>query len=376
MADYYQTLGVARDADAESIKKAYRRLAMENHPDRNPGNPEAEERFKRATEAYEVLRDPERRALYDRHGEDGLRGRGGGGAAGFDFSDAFDVFMRDFGGFGGGMGRSAAGPQRGQTIRVRLSLTLAEVAEGVTRRIRISPLAECDDCSGSGAAAGSSPTPCTVCKGSGQERVAQRTVFGQFVSVQPCRKCSGEGQTIESPCPTCRGEGRVRREREVEVRVPAGVGADNFLPIRGAGNAGTKGGPPGDLEVLFEIEEDPRFVREGSDLVCDLPITLSQAALGAELDVPTVTGTARLVVPAGVQSGTVLVLRGKGLPNLEARGKGDLRVRVAVWTPERLTPEQEALLRRLAEIEDTPPVPGEAGGRRGFWSRVREAFTA
>jgi molecular chaperone DnaJ len=383
MTDYYERLGVGREADTDEIKRAYRRLAMEYHPDRNQGSKEAEARFKEVTEAYEVLRDPEKRAAYDRYGAGGVRGAGGGGFEGFDFSDALEIFMRDFGGFGGfeevfggRRGGGRGGRQRGQNLRVRLPLTLEEVARGVTKRIRVSVLEPCDDCRGTGGAEGSEPVTCSVCGGSGQERMAQRSVFGQFVSVTPCRRCGGEGKVVERPCPTCMGEGLTRREREVEVEVPAGVSSENYLTLRGSGNAGPRGGPPGDLLVLFDVADDPRFLREGADLLHELRVTLAQAALGSEVDVPTVDEPARVTIPAGTQSGTVLRLRGLGLPDLNGRRRGDLLVRVILWTPERLSGDQEELFRRLLELEDAPPSAArEAEERKGFWSRVKEAFT-
>ncbi|MEQ1857457.1 MAG: molecular chaperone DnaJ [Longimicrobiales bacterium] len=381
MADYYQLLGVSRTADADEIKKSYRQLALQYHPDRNQGSKEAEERFKEVTQAYEVLRDPEKRALYDRYGEQGVKGRAG--PANFDFGDAVEVFMRDFGGFAGmeelfGMrgGRTQrTASRRGQTVRIRLQLTLAEVAKGVTKTVRVSLLDHCARCDGSGAEPGTAPTTCRSCDGSGEERHVQRSVFGQFVSVQPCRSCQGEGRIIEKPCTACTGEGRVRADREVELEVPAGVTAENFLTLRGRGSSGPRGGPRGDLVVLLEILEDPRFAREGSDLVHDLPITFGQAALGAEMDVPTIDGTTRVTVPAGIQSGEVLPLKGLGLPELNGTVRGDQLVRVQVWTPDELTPEQESLIKKLREIESPPPSQVRLRSEKGFWSRVKEAFT-
>jgi molecular chaperone DnaJ len=384
MADYYQLLGVSRTADTDEVKKAYRQLALKYHPDRNDGSKESEERFKEVTEAYEVLRDPEKRAVYDRYGEQGLRGRQGpGGYGGFDFADAIEVFMRDFGGFSGledlfgmrGARTSRASTRKGQTVRLRLPLTLREVAQGVKRTLRVSLLDTCDACGGSGAEAGTSPTVCGVCGGSGEERHVQRSVFGQFVSVQPCRSCGGEGRVIEHSCPRCRGDGRVRSERDIEVEVPPGVTSENFLTLRGQGSVGPRGGTRGDVVVLLEVQEDERFVRDGQDLVFELPVTFAQAALGHEVDIPTVDGTARVAVPAGVQSGEMLRLRGLGLPDLEGRSRGDQLVRVLVWTPEDLTTDQEEALRRLRDVE--APAPSQIGRktRKGFWSRVKEAFS-
>lgn len=384
MADYYQLLGISRSADTEEIKKAYRKLALKYHPDRNEGSKDAEDRFKEVTQAYEVLRDPEKRAVYDRYGEQGLKGRAGPGGFGpFDFADAIEVFMRDFGGFRGledlfGMGgartqRSAS--RKGQTVRIRLPITLAEVATGVTKTLRVSLLEECDECGGSGAEPGTEPSVCGVCGGSGEERHIQRSVFGQFVSVQPCRTCGGEGRVIESPCGRCKGEGRVREERDIEVEVPAGVTSENFLTLRGRGSVGPRGGPRGDVVVLLEVEDDPRFVREGADLVHELPVTFGQAALGDEIDVPTIEGTARVTVPPGVQSGEMLRLKGLGLPELNGHVRGDQLLRVIVWTPDDLSEEQEAVLRQLRDVEDSAPEKIRRRSHKGFWSRVKEALT-
>ncbi len=380
MADYYQLLGVSRSADTEEIKKAYRKLALQYHPDRNQGSKEAEERFKEVTQAYEVLRDAEKRAVYDRYGEQGLKG---GAAAGFDFGDAIEVFMRDFGGFSGleelfgmrGARTQRSASRRGQTVRIRLPLTLAEVATGVTKTVRVALLDECGRCKGSGAEPGTSPIACGNCGGSGEERHVQRSVFGQFVSVQPCRVCQGEGRIIEKPCQKCSGEGRVRAEREISVEVPPGVTSENFLTLRGRGSAGPRSGPRGDLVVLLEVQEDPRFVREGADLLYELPITFAQAALGDDVEVPTLDGVARVTIPAGIQSGEVLRLKGLGLPELNGTTRGDQLLRVVVWTPEDLSSEQEKLLRRLREIESPAPEKVRPGARKGFWSRVKEAFT-
>ncbi len=387
MTDYYELLGVPREADVETIKKAYRKKALKYHPDRNDGDPEAEERFKEATEAYEVLRDEEKRRAYDRYGEAGVKGaRGGAGFGGFDFAEAVEIFMRDFGGMGGfgdmfggarSRGRSGRrqGPQRGDSVRIRLPLTLEEVARGASKEVRISLLDPCDRCDGTGTEGGGAPETCPQCGGEGQERVVQRSPFGRFVSVAPCRRCRGEGRIVSDPCARCHGEGRVRSERTLEVEVPAGVGSENYLTLRGRGNVGPRGGPRGDVVVLLEVEEDPRFVREGTHLLYELPVTFGQAALGDEIVVPTVTGSARLEVPAGVQSGTVLRLRGEGLPEIGGGGRGDQLVRIAVWTPEDPSDEELELLRRLRELEAPAPERVERRSRNGFWSRVKEAFS-
>jgi len=382
MSNYYQLLGISRSADTDEIKRAYRQLALRYHPDRNKGSKDAEERFKEVTEAYEVLRDSEKRALYDRYGERGLKGRTGGGFE-FDFGDAIEVFMRDFGGFSGLedlFGTQSARTQRtasrkGRTVRMRLSLTLGDVASGVTKRVRVALLDACTRCGGNGAEPGSSPATCPVCGGSGEERHVQRSVFGQFVSVQPCRTCGGEGRIIERPCEVCSGDGRVRSEREIEVEVPPGVTSENFLTLRGQGSVGPRAGPRGDLIVLLEVQEDSRFTRDGSDLLHELPVTFAQAALGAEVDVPTIDGVARVSVPSGIQSGEVLRLRGLGLPELNGTVRGDQLVRIIVWTPDELTSEQERAIQRLREVEAPAPDKVRRGSQKGFWSRVKEAFS-
>lgn len=379
-ADYYDILGVSRDADREQIKRAYRKLAMRYHPDRS-NEPDSEESFKQVTEAYEVLRDEEKRRLYDRYGEAGVkRGVGGsagyGGFGGFGFADAFEVFMREFGGGGfgdlfGRRGRSD-GPRRGSAIRLPLRVTLEEAARGVVRTLRVKVLDPCDRCEGSGAEPGTSRVRCSACGGAGEVRHVQRSMLGQFVSVRPCPECRGEGTRLERPCSECRGGGRVRREKKIKIDVPPGVSTDDVLKLRSHGNAGPNGGPRGDLIVQVEVEPDPRFERRGDDLVHDLAVTFAQAALGHELEAPTIDGPATLKVPAGIQSGQVVRLREKGMPRLRAEGRGDLLVRVFVWTPTRLTDEQREALARLAEVEERPPEPDRA--EPGFWERVKAAF--
>ena len=385
MVDYYRLLGIPRDANAEDIKKGYRKLALKYHPDRNQGgDEESQERFKEATEAYEVLRDSEKRSIYDRYGEQGLkRGAGGSaGFAGFDFTDAVEIFMRDFGGFGGledlfgGRQRGSSGAHRkGQSIKVKVPLTLLEVSTGVTKTLRVAVLGPCDDCEGSGAAGGSGPVVCATCGGSGEQRHVQRSVFGQFVRVAPCGTCGGEGRVIEHPCAKCKGDGRTRTHREIDVEIPPGVTSENFLTLRGEGNQGPRSGPAGDIIVLLDVADDTRFVRDGPHLRYELPVTFSQAALGTEIEVPTVDGTVRLTIPPGIQSGEVLQLRGRGLPELNGRANGDQLVRIVVWTPDRLSVEQEEVLQALRDVEDAAPEHIEGESRRSLWSRVKEAFS-
>ncbi len=374
MSDYYRLLGVERDAGEEEIKKAYRRMAMQYHPDRND-SPDAEARFKEIAEAYEVLSDPEQRQIYDRYGAAGLKS-GAGGFHHVDLAEALNLFMRDFGGLGGfetlfGGGRPQRETRRGQDIRVNVKLRLMEVATGAKRTVKLKTMLPCDTCKGSGAAKGTRPVPCSTCGGSGEVRRAARSVFGQFVSVTPCPTCQGEGVMIETPCEVCRGEGRVKGERTVPVEIPAGVSSANYLTLRGQGAAGPRNGPNGDLLILLEVKDDERFERHGDDLSYDLPLSFSKAALGTTVVVPTPYGEERLAVPPGVQSGTVLRIRGKGLPRLGQSGAGDLNVRVHVWTPQSLTPEQRRLLEELGKVEGEPPREGG-----GFWSRLKEALGA
>ncbi|HEV8265539.1 MAG TPA: molecular chaperone DnaJ [Gemmatimonadales bacterium] len=382
--DFYAVLGVPRDAAEADIKKAYRKLAMEYHPDRNNGDKAAEAKFKEITEAYEVLRDPDKRSAYDRYGMAGIRrGEGGGGGAGFgyspfDLSEALRVFMRDFGGLGGldaffGGGEQAhRDRRRGQDLKVALKLTLAEVATGATKSVRLRTLDVCAECGGGGAQAGTRAVTCGTCGGSGEVRRHAQSIFGQFLTVSPCPTCAGEGTVVPNPCPRCGGEGRVKAEKTVQIDVPAGVADHHYLTLRGQGVPGPRNGPPGDLIAVLDIKEDPRFERRGSDLVFDLPVSFAQAALGGEIEVPTPYGQATLQLKAGTQTGTVLRLRGKGLPRLGEGGHGDLHVRVHVWTPTKLTAEQRRLLEQLAEIESAPPA-AEGSGRR-FWDDLRRAF--
>jgi len=375
VSDYYTLLGCSRSASETEIKKAYRKLAMEYHPDRNSA-PEAEARFKEITEAYEVLRHPEKRAAYDRYGKAGVGAGGGFDFHHVDLSEALNIFMRDFGGMGGfeslfGGGRSRSDQRRGQDIKVTVRLTLTEVALGAKKNVKIKSLERCTVCQGSGAKAGSRPTTCTGCGGSGEVRRAARSMFGQFISVAPCPTCNGEGKVIAEPCEVCRGEGRVRGERTVTVEVPAGVSANNYLTLRGQGAAGPRGGPSGDLLVMLDIKEDERFERQGDDLIYDLSLSFSQAALGGEHEVPTPYGEESLKVPSGTQPETVLRIRNKGLPILGQEGHGDLLVRVHVWTPEQLTDEQERLFRELAKLEGEGPKRAP-----GFWSKLKEALGA
>src|ERR671929_657895 len=323
MADLYTTLGVARDASDDDIKKAYRKLAMQYHPDRNNGSKEAEEKFKEITEAYDVLRDPQKRGMYDRYGEAGLRG--GAGFHHVDLSEALGIFMRDFGAFAGldemfGAARRGGSVRSGADVKVTISLTLGEVASGVEKSLTLKLLDPCDRCNGNGAEPGSKPRVCPTCGGSGEVRRAQRSFFGQFVSVAPCPTCKGEGQIVDSPCKKCRGDGRTRGERTIKVQIPPGVASGQYMTLRGVGNAGTRGGQRGDVHVIFEVADDPRFERDGEDLYTEVLVTYPQIVLGADVPVPLVSGQMMLHVPPATQSGQVFHLRGRGLPRVNTPG--------------------------------------------------------
>jgi molecular chaperone DnaJ len=376
MADFYTTLGVSRDASDEEIKKAYRRLAMQYHPDKNGGSKEAEEKFKEVTEAYDALRDPQKRASYDRFGEQGMRGGAAGGAyQHVDLSEALEIFMRDFGGFGdffGGGRRQETGPRPGSDIKLPLRLSLTDVAAGVEKTVAIKVLDPCENCEGLGSEPGTKPQPCPTCNGVGEVRRAQRSFFGQFVSVAPCPTCAGEGVVIAAPCKKCRGEGRVRLDKSIKIGVPAGVSTGQYMTLRGAGNVGPRGGPRGDILVVFDVEEDDRFVREGEDLYCEALVTYPQLVFGAEIRVPGLSGDLTLSIPAGTQSGTVFKLRARGLPRVNATGSGDLHVRVQLWTPQALSTEEESLVQRLERVQDKAPATRE----KSIWSKMKEALGA
>lgn len=377
MADFYNTLGVQRNATDEDIKKAYRKLAMTYHPDRNNGSRDAEEKFKEITEAYDVLRDPQKRAAYDRYGEAGLRGAAGGFHH-VDLAEALSIFMRDLGGmagfgdlFGGGQ-RGQTGPRTGSDIRITMPLTLGEVESGVEKKVMVKLLSSCDKCDGSGAEPGTSAQRCTTCAGTGEVRRAQKSFFGQVISVAPCPTCAGEGTIITSPCKKCRGEGRIRQDQEVLVKVPAGVATGQYMTMRGAGNVGPRGGGRGDILVVFEVEEDSRFERDGEDLYCEVLVTYPQLVFGADVDVPTVSASVTLHVPPHTESGQVFHLKGRGLPRVNASGVGDLHVRLQLFTPEELTAEEESIIKRLGEIQ-TAPLQRRS---KGFWSKIKESLGA
>jgi molecular chaperone DnaJ len=374
--DYYEILSVARNADAEEIKRAYRRLAMKYHPDRNPGDAEAEQKFKECAEAYEVLSDPEKRKLYDQYGHEGLRGRG---AAAHDFSrmdvsDIFsmfnDIFGGGFGGFGGG--RQRGGVPRGFDLETEVELTLEEVATGTSRDVEFTRLDICDACTGTGAKRGSKPVKCPTCGGQG--RVQQSGLGGMFRMVTACPACHGRGQIVREFCESCRGKGRVPRKRELTVKIPAGIQEGQAVRVQGEGEppppeiSPSGEGVRGDLHVLIRVAPHEMYQRQGDHLVLEMPIGFSQASLGAQIQVPTLEGPATLTVPRGTQYGAQFRLPGKGLPNLRSGKRGDLVVVTKIEIPRKLTKKQEELLRQFAETEDAAVLPES----QGFLRRVAD----
>ena len=364
--DYYEVLGVPRNASDQEIKSAYRRLALKHHPDRNPGDAQAEERFKEAAEAYGVLGDADKRRRYDAYGHAGL----GGGAQGFDptiFSDFSDI-LGDFFGFGDAFGRRR-GPRRGSDLRYNLDVSFEEAAFGMETQIRIPRAERCATCSGSGAAPGTQPVTCPTCRGAGQVTFQQ----GFFSVARTCSHCRGTGRIVAEPCKTCRGEGHVAVERTLQIRIPAGVDNGSQLRIGGEGEPGGQGGPSGDLYVVLRVAEHAFFKRDGTHLVCEMPVGVAHAALGATIEVPTLDGgKARLNVPEGTQSGTVLKLRGQGIPALGGRGRGDLHVLVRVVVPKHLSSEQRKLFEQLAK---TLPVPDLKDKDKSLLDRMKDLLS-
>lgn len=366
--DYYEVLGLARDASAEDIKKAYRNLARKWHPDANRDDPSAAEKFKEINEAYEVLRDPEKRAQYDQFGH-AATGAGGftGGTPGdfgdFPFGDLFETF------FGTGRRSRRPGPERGNDLVYELEIPLEEAATGVDREISVPRWEECSHCHGTGARSGTRPVTCPRCRGRGQIQVEQQTLLGRIITSRTCERCHGTGTVIEDPCPECRGRGRVRRTRASEVRIPPGVDTGLRLRIPGEGEPGERGGPPGDLYIVIRVREHPVFRREDDDILVQKAISFTQATLGAVVNVPTLDGEVELRIPEGTQTGTVMRLRGRGMPKLRGSGRGDQHVTIVVETPTRLSDQEKELLRQLARLRGE-----EVAGDRGFFRKMKDAF--
>lgn len=362
MPDYYDILGVEKNASENDVKKAYRQKALKYHPDKNPGDQAAEQKFKEAAEAYEILRDPQKRAQYDQYGSAAMDGMAGPGGFEFDLSDALRTFMSGFGGFGGFdefFGTSAGSKRRtekGGDLRVTIPLSYEEIATGVEKTIRVKRFDLCETCKGTGAASGGGQIACPQCGGSGEIRQVQRSMLGQIVHVHECRNCSGTGRIVERPCRDCHGEGRSKVNREVKIKVPAGVAAGNYMTLNGAGNSGRRGTRAGDLLVLFDEKTHPIFLRHGKDVLLTLHITFSEAAMGTTVEVPTLEGTANLKVPPGIQSGHILRMRAKGFPALNSRARGDQLVHVQVLAPTKINERQKVIYEELREVET--PIDG------------------
>ena len=386
--DYYEILGVSRTSSQDEIKKAYRQMAMKFHPDRNPGNKEAEEMFKEAAEAYEVLSDKDKRQRYDQFGHEGMRGMNT-----HDFHDANDIFSA-FGdifgsGFGGGIfdevfggtgrGRRATRTQHGTPgadLKVKLALTLEEIASGVEKKIKVRKQKKCDVCSGSGAKPGTGSSSCPQCSGTGELRQVSRSMFGQFVNITTCPTCGGEGRVVREPCASCHGEGRLPGETTIKVNVPAGVAEGNYIPLQGQGNAGQRGGPPGDLIVLIEEQPHQYFTRSGDDIIYDLNVSFPMASLGGDIEIPTLTGKAKLVIDPGTPPGRMLRMRDKGIPHLNGYSRGDQLVRISIWVPSKLNSKEKELLKQLAANEHISPNEEERHGHsKTFFDKMKDAFS-
>jgi len=380
--DYYEILGVTKGASADEIKKSYRKVAMQFHPDRNPGDKAAEEKFKEAAEAYEVLSDADKRAQYDRYGHAGLSGNGrgfGGGGMNMDdifsqFGDIFgdDIFGSFFGGRRGGGGSRTRGV-RGSNLRVKIKLNFEEIAKGVSKNIKVKKYVSCSTCSGSGAKDRNSVQTCSTCGGSGQVRRVTSTFLGQMQTVTTCPTCNGEGSIVTAKCTVCKGDGRVYGEETVTIDIPAGVQEGMQLSVGGRGNAGERGGAPGDLIILIEEEQHPELHRDGLNVAYELHISFADAVFGLQAEVPTIDGKAKIKIPAGTHSGKIFRLKGKGFPGVNSYDRGDQLIHVNVWTPQHVTPEEKAVLERLNDSPNFQPKPDK--NERSFFDKVREMFS-
>jgi len=375
--DYYEVLGLGRDASEGDIKSAYRKLALKHHPDRNQGDDAAEEKFKEASEAYEVLSDDNRKAAYDQHGHAGVQSNfGSGGFEWSDFSHATDfedIFGDVFGSFFGGgrrRQRGPSGPPPGRDLKIAIDLTLEEIAKGVEKKINLSRQEKCETCGGGGAASGSSPVTCQTCRGVGQVQQVSRSLFGQSVSVTACPTCNGQGSTISDPCKECRGDGTQRTTTTLTVKIPTGVSNGNYIPLRGQGDHGQRGGPAGDCLVFIKELEHADFTRDGNDVLYRLPMSITQAALGADVHVPTLHGKVKMKVNEGTQSGSVFRLRNKGIPDVDGHGVGDQLVEVVVWTPTKTSSEERQLLQELEKIQQQR---ADSEGK-SFFDKMMETF--
>jgi len=377
--DYYDVLGVGRSASNEELKKAYRQLAIKYHPDKNPGNVEAEEKFKEAAEAYEVLSDVEKRRRYDQFGHSGVGGAGGtGGFGGMDMEDIFSRFSDIFGGGGGGFesffggGSGSRGVRKGSNLRIKLKLTLQEVAEGAEKKIKVKRHVACKACGGNGSKNGISLQSCATCGGSGQVRRVTNTMLGQMISTSTCPTCEGTGKTISQKCDVCAGEGRVLEEEIIPVRVPAGVMEGMQLSIAGKGNYPQRGGQYGDLFVVIEETEDELLKRDGTNIIYDLYISFVDAALGASVEVPTIDGKVKIKIEPGTQSGKILRLKGKGVKDLQSYDKGDQLIHINIWTPKKLTNEEKTSLEKLRNSKNFTPAPDKS--EKSFFEKMKEFF--
>lgn len=384
--DYYEILGVSRDATEDEIKKAYRKKAMQYHPDQNKDDPEAEKKFKEAAEAFEVLKDPDKRARYDRFGHAGMKG-GGFQEPNFEdvsFDDIFSHFQDIFGSdlFGGGGGRRRGGGGRaeagrpGDDLKLRLNLSLEDIAFGAEKTLKVKKFVPCEQCNGTGADTDSDFMTCETCDGVGEVRQVSRTMFGQFVNVQPCPTCMGEGRTIKNKCRSCSGEGRVKGEENIKIQVPAGVKKGNYITLRGQGNAGIRGGSPGNLIVLIEEKEHEHFERDGDDIFYDLVISIPDAILGTQVEVPTLKGKAKLKIDPGTQPGKLLRMKEKGIRNLDTKAPGDQYVRVNVYIPQDLNEEEQKKVEALkGSYNFDPERRTDSDNHRSFFTRIKDVFT-